>query len=483
MNLTPETRLALDPQLSLRNDVDRAVLITRPKPLADKNYIYRLVHPGEAIILALMNGDRTLREVGELWAELTEKPIDLGAGDVDKVVTYYTTGDRATNGLLIEVGDGNRDTVRQYDPMDFVIPASKVNLKDPRMRRPYTVFYLPTLFCPQKCVYCYAHTSPRPESDLISLERLREIFAELSELGVDVIQMSGGEVFARRDIFDIIDAVFAAGMTVDIPTKLGLNYEQALRLKELGVPIVQVSLDSTDPGVLERMVGVRNYHLKVFKVLEDLRRAEMNVRINAVLTPINLPTVGALIDYLGGLGNVSRVSLTPYGRSLFCHSDELFVSKEEIDRAQAEIASRRALYPHMRVSVSGGLAPKPASREQAMLEWSGRAFCTANRHGFVILPDGRVTVCEELYDHPAFVIGDLKRQSVMEMWSSPEALALLHPDQSAVPEGPCQSCADFDECNSYKGRCWRDVLKSYGWDKPHYPDPRCPWAPEGKRLG
>jgi radical SAM protein with 4Fe4S-binding SPASM domain len=206
------------------------------------------------------------------------------------------------------------------------------------------------------------------------------------------------------------------------------------------------------------------------------------VRVNSVLTPINLSTVGALLDYLGGLGNVSRVSLTPYGRSLFCHSDELFISVEDIARVQAEIASRRPLYPHMRINMSGGGAEPPASPEEAMLRWKGRAFCTANRHGFVILPDGRVTVCEELYDHPEFIIGDLKRQSVMEMWNSPEALALLHPDQAAVPEGPCGGCEVFDECNSYKGRCWRDVLKSYGWDKPYYPDPRCPWAPAGNRM-
>ncbi|NJL28834.1 MAG: hypothetical protein HC897_13555 [Thermoanaerobaculia bacterium] len=62
-------------------------------------------------------------------------------------------------------------------------------------------------------------------------------------------------------------------------------------------------------------------------------------------------------------------------------------------------------------------------------------------------------------------------------------LALIHPRRADVPEGPCRSCADFDRCNSDRGRCWRDVLKSYGWDKPHFPDPRCPLAPQGNRLG
>jgi hypothetical protein len=181
--------------------VDRAVLVTRPKPLSDKSSIFRLVHPSEAIVLALMDGDRDVRALGDLWAELTGKPPEAGADEVGKVIAYYTTGDRADNGILLEVDDANRGSLRRYDPMDFVIPAGRVDLSDSRLRRPYMVYYLPSLFCPQKCVYCYARTLPRPETDLIPLERLREVFAELAGLGVEVVQMSGGEVFARKDIF------------------------------------------------------------------------------------------------------------------------------------------------------------------------------------------------------------------------------------------------------------------------------------------
>lgn len=482
MNVTPETRLALDPQLCLKNDVDRAVLITRPKPLADRSYLFRLVHPSEAVVLALMDGDRSVRDICGLWANLTGKSTADGAADVGKVFDYYTSGDRLTNKILIEADAVIRPAIRQYDPMDFVIPVSRVNLKDPRLRKPYMVYFLPTLFCPQKCIYCYAHTSPKPESGLIPLERLREIFAELAGLGVEVIQMSGGEVFARKDIFEIIEAVLETGMTVDLPTKLGVTYEQAVRLKEKGVAILQVSLDSTDAAILERMIGVKGYRAKVFKVLADLRRAGLPVRVNAVLTPLNVATVGALIDHLGSLGNVTRVTLTPYGRSLFCHSDDLFISAADVGSVHEQVASRQGLYPHMTVQMTGGAEDEPESEEEKLRRWKGRALCTANRHGFILLPDGRVTVCEELYDHPDFIIGDLTRQSVMEMWNSPAALALLHPDQSAVPEGACKTCEAFEECNAFKGRCWRDILKSYGWDKPYFPDPRCPWAPAGNRM-
>lgn len=482
MHVSAETRLSLDPQYCLRNDVDRAVLITRPQPLSyDKGYVSRLLHPKEAVLLSLFDGDRTVQDVRELWSEVSGKGPEA-AGEVDRFLGFYTTGDLARRGFLLEVDDTNRGSVRPYDPLDFVIPASRVNLTDPRFRKPYLVFLMPTLFCPQKCVYCYARTSPRPEEQPLGLGRLREIFAELSEIGVDVVQMTGGDPFARGDIFDILEAVVDAGMIPDIPTKLGLTYSEALRLKDMGMRLVQVSLDSTDPGILDRMVGLKGYHSRVFRVLDNLHRAGMQVRVNTVLTPLNAPTIGRLIDDLGRRGNVVRLALTPYGRSLFCHRDELFLGPEDhaaVDRFRKE---REPLYPHMKISYSGAPAaelPAPEVREKL---WRERAMCTANRHGFVILPDGRVTVCEELYDHPSYIIGDLRRQSVMEMWTSPEALALLHPEQEAVPEGVCKSCGSFAECNGQRGRCWRDVLKAYGWNRPYYPDPRCPQAPPGNRL-
>ena len=138
----------------------------------------------------------------------------------------------------------------------------------------------------------------------------------------------------------------------------------------------------------------------------------------------------------------------------------------------------------MHITLSGKTPSIPKDPNERKIMWENRANCTGNRDGFIILPDGRVTPCEELYDHPAFIMGDLKIQSIMEIWNSPNAIALNFPDQSLVNDGPCQSCQDFIQCNSVKGRCWRDILKAYGLNKSHYPDPRCPLAPVGAaRIG
>jgi radical SAM protein with 4Fe4S-binding SPASM domain len=231
------------------------------------------------------------------------------------------------------------------------------------------------------------------------------------------------------------------------------------------------------------MVGLPGYHEKAFRLMENLRHAGMKVRVNTVVTPLNLPTLPALIDDLGEMGHVTRVTLSPYARSLFCHRDELFVELEQLDRLRPTLEELRERWPEMTIVLGATALARPEDPEAQRRLWANRSLCTANRHGFVILPDGRVTVCEELYDHPAFLIGDLKTQSVMEMWRSPEALGLAYPDPAAVPDGACAGCSDFEACQTGRGRCWRDVLKTWGPERPHWPDPRCPRAPEGIRLG
>lgn len=477
-----QSYLALHPGLRLRNDVDRVVLITRPAPLTDRGYICRLLPPAEAVLLSLMNGRRTLSDIVGIWAQATSRPATEARNEVNSLVEFYSTGERAAEQILLS-SDREIGEAVDYDPIQFVIDNSRVNITERRLRIPANVYFLTSLYCPQDCVYCYAKVRKTRESDLISLNRIDEILQELKSIGIEVIQFSGGDALARPGIFDIIEHIYALGMVADIPTKIGLGKDRARRLKDIGVSIVQFSLDCIDPDTLDFMVGVDNYHVQAFRALQNLKQAGLRVRINTVLTPYNADKVGSLITYAGELGNVVRLSLSPYGRSLFRHREELFVEESHLARVEAIVTELATKYKHMHITVGGTGVSPPADPKERRLQWTRRAFCTGNRDSFVILPNGQVTACEELYDHPAFIMGDLRHQSVMEMWNSPQALALLYPDQSALPDGPCRTCNDFVECNAVRGRCWRDVIKSYGFDKPHYPDPRCPRAAVGNRLG
>ncbi|MDR1112592.1 MAG: SPASM domain-containing protein [Bacteroidales bacterium] len=104
--------------------------------------------------------------------------------------------------------------------------------------------------------------------------------------------------------------------------------------------------------------------------------------------------------------------------------------------------------------------------------------CTGNVNSFFVLPDGKVTICEQMYWHPFFILGDLSKQSIMEMWNSEKALALWNFSQDEVREkSPCKHCEEFEECRRGLGNCWRMAISAYGNENYDFPMPDCPKAP------
>ena len=110
------------------------------------------------------------------------------------------------------------------------------------------------------------------------------------------------------------------------------------------------------------------------------------------------------------------------------------------------------------------------------------ARCSALNEHFFILPDGKVTICEQLYWNPNFIIGDMNQQGIMEVWNSERVQELLQLKQQDLSDNSaCKSCKLFDNCfRVARNRCWSDIIKAYGSKNWDFPDPRCTRAPKMK---
>ena len=73
--------------------------------------------------------------------------------------------------------------------------------------------------------------------------------------------------------------------------------------------------------------------------------------------------------------------------------------------------------------------------------------CGILENRLFVLPDGKVTLCEQLYWHPQFILGDLKEQTLAEIWQSPRAKALFEMGQTQFRENSaCTKCHIFEFC-------------------------------------
>jgi radical SAM protein with 4Fe4S-binding SPASM domain len=115
------------------------------------------------------------------------------------------------------------------------------------------------------------------------------------------------------------------------------------------------------------------------------------------------------------------------------------------------------------IESSGSALPeeRPCGNEQA---------CDVGFTALDVLPDGSVTRCRYLPDHPALIVGNLNESSLLEIWRS-QALAALTDPQPAPYEGTaCHGCQGFAACNS-RGRCYYTALAGSG--RIHAPDAFC----------
>jgi radical SAM protein with 4Fe4S-binding SPASM domain len=467
--------LVLHPGLMLRRDVDRVILYAREDDgpsKATKNIAPIALDPISAVIMSLFDGQRETQDIAEIWSYLSNLPIEPSKKVVSSVIKRYSD--------VFIIAPSRDNEFRRYDPREFVIAPDKVDLSMPRCKIPTGMLFIPTLRCPQACVYCYADTREK-EQELLPLSRIYDIIQEAKRLRFGGISISGGEPFVHRDIFKILKWILEAGFHPQIPTKYPLAKRQVYQIKDIGFDSFQISLDSVQPNIASFLTGMgADYFVRIMRTIDYAAEAGLKLSIVSVVTAHNLRYIPDMIKQLAARPHIFRIRLTGCGRSNYRQCEALLPSYAEYQRLNDEINILKEQFQSVEMGLSYMKDPSLMSKEEKLEFFRNRSQCSAGRWSFVLLPDGKVTPCEELYYHPAFVVGDLKQQSILEMWNSERFHKLLNPDQDTFGDSPCRHCKEFIECHTGKGRCWKRALQAYG--RHYFPDPFCPYSPRGYKI-
>ena len=125
-------------------------------------------------------------------------------------------------------------------------------LADTQDRRLYSVTVAVTNRCGYRCWHCY--NAGRSQVDL-PLDALKQLAADLQNLGAVMVTLTGGEPLLRDDLEEIVSAFDERTCLVVGTTGDGLTVERAKELKQRGVFAVGISLDSTSAEEHDRLRG------------------------------------------------------------------------------------------------------------------------------------------------------------------------------------------------------------------------------------
>lgn len=333
--------------------------------------------------------------------------------------------------------------------------------------------------CSTDCIYCYA--DKRIKHNNFSIEVFEKMVTEAYRLHIPSIQITGGEFFLYKDWEKVLDILASHHYQLNlISSKTPLNREAIQQVKRHHIAI-QISLDALNEEILMPMLHVKPGYLeKIKQTIRLLEEENVKFQVATIITRYNcdIPLLEDLYTFLSPLTHLHRWEVRTAFKSLYSHKifDNYKIDKPTETKIENWIHKKKQ-HTSMNILWSPVDADKYFKSEKGSAYFPG-SRCSANYSHMVILPDGKVTICEQLYWNPRFIIGDIYTQTIREIWNSPQAIRLAFPQQGNFQEtSPCKKCKIFDTCYEVHNKCYTEVLKAYNDENWDFPDPRCKYAP------
>ena len=374
--------------------------------------------------------------------------------------------------------------LRHYKATDFNYEST--DFSSVRYNIPSAITFILNNVCTTDCYYCYADRRKKVHNE-IPFERIKQLLHELKESTIANVDLIGGEVFHYKHWKELLLELKALAFTPPyLSTKIPIKDDTIGFLKDIKHPDIQISLDTVIKDHLSSILKVPNsYYDSMIDTFQLLEQYKMPVIVHTILSKQNstIEDMKSMVEFLKPLGNVIKWRIDEVGHSMFLDNwQEVKPTRIQLNNVidylesikKANDLNMEIIYPEKELEIK-----KELSLEERQDFFDSRSICSGNINSMFILPDGKVSICEELDWNERFLIGDVTQQSITEVWNSEKAKEIFYVKQEEVkPESACHSCKDFDKCRKFKQVCWREIIRAYGEENWDYPDPNCPLAPK-----
>jgi radical SAM protein with 4Fe4S-binding SPASM domain len=276
-------------------------------------------------------------------------------------------------------------------------------------RIPLNVHLELTYRCNEQCVMCYCVVPHGKEHDVrrreLTTAEIRDLLDELAALGALYLTLSGGEVFVRPDVFDILEHARARGFAYRVYTNgIALTEDKVARLADLEPLAVEVSLFSADPAVHDGITRVPGSFRRLVRNVERLTARGVRVYLKTVVMKPNVAGLSAVRQ----LGRDLDVFTHNFACEVSPRIDgEIFgPSRYQLDEDELFAYLSHAEWRQAPQPLPGG-TPEEVAR--------ARGTCGPAINGCCIDPYGDVFPCVAF----RVPIGNIRRQRFRDLWYGP----------------------------------------------------------------
>jgi radical SAM protein with 4Fe4S-binding SPASM domain len=291
-----------------------------------------------------------------------------------------------------------------------------------------------TYRCNERCVHCYLDHDDHGE---MTTGEIKHLFKEMADAGVFILTLSGGEIFLRKDFFELLEyARRELTFCVKLKTNaIMIREAEAARIRELGVESIQISIYSHRPEVHDAITLVPGSLKRSVDAIRFLKAQGLRVVIANVLMIQNAqdyPGVRALAEELG----------------VECTLDATITPMMDGDRSILNLnINQDALREVFRDQSLVGNVDEFCAIAAPADEDSLRALpCSASHTTCYVSPYGEVFPCVQF----PLVTGNVRQQRFLDIWRYSERMKEVRSIR-LKDLSTCTSCTHVSGCSRCPG--------------------------------
>ncbi len=299
------------------------------------------------------------------------------------------------------------------------------------MRFPTEVDLLLTAACNQRCKHCLIPLKPKRTKNELGTKEVMGLLDQLDRYGTFMVRFSGGEIFTRPDIHEILDYAASKRFGLRILSNATLFSPEVIQscariaeLKNWGF-VISVSLDGASAYSHDWLRSLPGSFIKTTRAIKALTESSVICTLETVLHKKNIRELDKLADLCLSLG-VSGWNIHPVDHlnRATRNSDTLLDTPELAALApQLETISKR---------VGGKIDMQidyrhhtPFIKKIARHQFNSRYLklpenvCQAGLYSMSIGPTGKIYPCNYAVGYPELEMGDMKQSSLLDLWHNP----------------------------------------------------------------
>jgi SynChlorMet cassette radical SAM/SPASM protein ScmF len=296
--------------------------------------------------------------------------------------------------------------------------------------------------CNLHCAHCWLDPEflPREEKmiDGLTAHDVKKAIGEAKPLGLSNIKLTGGEPFLSSDIFKILEIITEEELSVTIETNGTLiDRETAAFLKSRGISEISVSIDSPRASFHDTFRGVRGALDQAVAGAEQAVAQGINVQFIMSLVSENAQDIEPLMAMAKELGAASvKVNpVMPIGRGNTLTRKGRTVPVEELISlarwSEGELAEKYGINVWFTI-------PSAFKPVDVFVRGKNAECHILNILG--IVSTGHVSMCGIGREVDGLVMGNIRKDSLRDIWCSSPILAALRDLVPQKMEGVCGRC-------------------------------------------